>query len=288
MVEEYVYIGRRRHWARTLIYGILTLGIYGRVLLYRQVKEIDGHRALFIDVRLVGFLLVLPIFGPLAVKLRLRRLLVDTVTRDITHSPVRRGILLLLAFIPIVPAFQIHIQHHLNIYWRRQTKIEDVKHLRSDLEKLRKRRKTDDVKRRIQETEDRIERLQSALHDEEEAARAIQEAEAERRAAERELKRVRRGPIRRLMSGMGTAAQRARPNKTDKAEPEEADEASSQKTEKGETAGGMMGRLRTWRAKRSERKEEKRKAKETAKEAKAKEKQAKEDAKTKENESSGS
>lgn len=283
-----MYVGRRRHWARTLVYGALTLGIYGRVLLYKQVKEIDGHRALFIDLRLIAFLLVLPVFGPLAVKLKLRRLLVETLAQDITQPPVRTGLLLLLAFVPIIPAFQLQVQHRLNRYWRRQRKVEHLKHMRADLEKLKGLRKTDEVKERISDLEDRIDRQEQALRDEEEAARAIREAEDERRAAERELKEARRGPIRRMMARVRVAASRSK-GKED-AEEEEGPPAKDQDASTNEAAEaaegdgtGLLGRAKTaWRRRREARqakKAEQNDAKEKAKAAKAKEKAAKKKAK---------
>lgn len=298
MVEDYVYVGRRRHWARTLIYGVLSVGIYGRVLLYKQVKEIDGHRALFIDLRVIAFLLFLPFLGPLAVKLKLRRLLVETLAQDITQPPVRRGLMLALAFVPIIPAFHMQVQHRLNRYWRRQRKVEDLKHMRADLEKLQAQRKTQDVKSRIAELEDRIERHQEALQDEEEAARAIREAEAERRAAEREFKDARRGPVRRMMASVKAAA--ARTGSSDDEDDDEDDEPSAEKerpkkakaakkaepeTDGDDDRPGLVARAKgavaRWRQTRADRKADKKEAKEKAKAAKAKEKSAKKAAKAK-------
>jgi hypothetical protein len=249
-MTDYVFIGRRRHPARTFILGTVTLGIYGRILLYKQVKEIDGHRALFIDLRVITLLVCLPIFGPLAVKFKLRRLMSQTVARDVTHPRVHHELLVLAAFVPIVPVFHALVQRHLNIYWRRQQKIDDIRHRRADIDKLRQGRMTDEKKAAIKEIEGQIQRRQDALDAEEQAATAIREAEAERRKAEEELKRLHKGPVARLAAKAKATVPKGRRQRSGAVDKQEEPEGS------GRRLAALRGRFGGRKADREEDREE--------------------------------
>jgi hypothetical protein len=184
---EYVFIGRRRDPWRIIVLGILTFGIYGRMTLYRQVKEIDGHRAMFLDLRIIVLLLWLPVVGPFMVKMRLRRLLGGLMASDITHTPPNRRAFFWSAWVPIIPVFVAWAQAHLNVYWRRQARIEDLRHKREQLESLSKGRMTPQKEEAIKALEGQIARRARALQDEEEAARAIIRTREEMARAEEEV-----------------------------------------------------------------------------------------------------
>src|SRR5687768_17664070 len=113
----YIFLGRQRHPLKILLFQLLTLGIYGRVYLYKILREFDGHEALFLDRRPYIPLLILPFVGPLLVKRKITGILLDLAHHDVTTPRLRPRRLRLFAWIPLAPLFHMELQRVLNHHW---------------------------------------------------------------------------------------------------------------------------------------------------------------------------
>jgi hypothetical protein len=192
-MADYVYVGRSRHRVRIAIYQILTLGVYGRVWMYKLLREFDGHEALFLDRRPYVPLLVLPIVGPFFVKRRVTKLVDDVIHHDVTSPGFRRRNALLLGLIPLLPFFQLYVQKVVNHHWRMHTKQEELELRKGQLAAL-ERRKDADSQAQAKVLAKDVAQRQKELEDLRSAALALREAEALRRSAAREAG-VRRSPL---------------------------------------------------------------------------------------------
>src|SRR5687768_13248479 len=112
-----VYVGRRRPIWSVVVFQILTLGVYGRVWLYRTARELDGHDALFLDRRLYLLGVLLPVGGPLAVKWRLVNLVREATRHDPTAPRMHPRYLKAAALLPLLPVVHALLQRHLKHHW---------------------------------------------------------------------------------------------------------------------------------------------------------------------------
>ncbi|HLE47669.1 MAG TPA: hypothetical protein VI818_05175 [Candidatus Thermoplasmatota archaeon] len=197
-MTEYVYVGRRRHPVKVLVYQLLTLGVYGRVLLYKMLREFDGHEALFLDRRPYILLLILPFIGPFLVKRRIAHLLEDTVHHDVTTKVPSRRRLLLIALIPLAPWYHWIVQQALNHHWKMHTKEEELALKQGQLAALERKSRTKENLEAAHALRKEVSLRTKELDDLRAAAIALREAEEVRRAAERDL--ARSGARRRKLS----------------------------------------------------------------------------------------
>jgi len=188
-MTEYVYVGRRRHPVKVLVYQLLTVGIYGRVLLYKMLRDFDGHEALFLDRRPYIVLLILPFIGPFLVKRRVAILLEDLAHHDVTAKLPSRRTLLLAALIPIAPWYHWLVQKGLNHHWKMHTKEEELAIKQTQLAALERKSRTKDNVAAADSLRKEVAQRQKELEDIKGAAIALREAEQVRREAEREMKR---------------------------------------------------------------------------------------------------
>lgn len=293
----YIFVGRRRHPVKILVYQLLTLGVYGRVYLYKVLRELDGHEALFLDRRPYIFLLVLPFVGPFLVKRRVATLVEDLLHHDVTGPAYRRSRVVAKAWVPLVPLYHLGIQKHLNHHWSMHVKEEELEIKRAQLAGLQRSRSTAAVEsaRALQKE---IDGRARELDDLRRAAAALREAEDLRRQAERSL--VRRGPtaLVRKFTAAATARlprRRAAPRGEEPPAAPEPDEAAPAPPARGkapspapapERALSEQPPTRTWGSllplgrkeggpSRAERKEERRRLKDGRRAAKRAEKDAK-------------
>ncbi|MBI2078173.1 MAG: hypothetical protein HYT80_07370 [Euryarchaeota archaeon] len=311
-MTEYVYVGRHRHPVKVLVYQLVTLGIYGRVLLYKMLREFDGHEALFLDRRPYIFLLILPFVGPFLVKRRVAHLVEGLVRHDVTAKVPTRRRLILIALIPLAPWYHWIVQKALNHHWKMHTKEEELALKQAQLAALERKSRTKENLEAAIVLRKEVSLRAKELEDLKAAALALRGAEEVRRAAEAELARSGAGR-RRLGVGMvrkilpaaafrrrGGSGQRAvsaeeadaeaeppetggsdKPPEPDKAEPGEPEsgepEGAPPGAEKPVKKGGLFGFLRRGEPglSKEERKAQKQRAKEEKRARKDAEKEAK-------------
>lgn len=210
-MAEYVYVGRRRNPVWLVVWQFLTLGVYGRVWLYKLLREFDGHEALFMDRRPYLLLLILPFVGPFLVKRRITVLLGDLVHHDVTASHHRPGRLTAAALVPLLPLFHVLVQRSLNHHWKMHTKETELQLKREEVESLRHRARSPDQVRQVKSLEAEAQRRARELEDLRNAALALREAERVRRRAEAEMRRSggRAGPLGMVRKILPSSALRA-------------------------------------------------------------------------------
>lgn len=194
-MAEVVFVGRRRHPAKIVLYSLLTFGVYGRVFVYRTLKEIEGHDVLFLDLRIYKILLVLPIVGPLIAKWRLAGLLPKILKHDVTASHVSVPGLRWAALVPWFPLFHVFIQLHLTPHWELHRKMDDLDARREVAEALRKGR-TKAAQEELAQLEEEIRRREQELENARAAALAYQAAREAKRLAEKEIRKAGGRPAR--------------------------------------------------------------------------------------------
>jgi len=186
-------LGRQRHPLKILLFQLLTLGIYGRVYLYKILREFDGHEALFLDRRPYIPLLILPFVGPLLVKRKITAILVDLIHHDVTTPRFKPRRLGLFAWIPFVPLFHMDLQRVLNHHWSMHRKELELELKRTQLATLERSRAAESVKA-AQLLAKEVTQREKELDDVRQAAIALREAEQVRLEAERGAGR-RRSPM---------------------------------------------------------------------------------------------
>lgn len=187
-MADVVFIGRRRPAWKILLWSLLTVGIYGRVYLYRTAREIDGHEVLFLDLRIYRILLWLPFLGPLIVKWRLVRLQPRVLRHDPATHPIPAGWLRLASFLPILPLFHTLYQRPLNKHWLFHRKLHEVEHLRARMSVLASDPKSEPEE--LAHLQEELRRREEELENARRAALAIREARAAERRARLELART--------------------------------------------------------------------------------------------------
>lgn len=202
-MAERTFAGRKRHPVKIFAYGLLTFGIYNRVFTFRTLREIDGHEALFLDLRVLRLLLWLPIIGPWIAKWRLANLLPRAVQHDAAAAPVHVRFLKCLALVPVFPLFPIFVQLHLSPHWDLHRKVDDLAAKREILVQLQASRRKEDQDQAA-ELSAEIRRREQALRDHEEAALALRAAAQARRQAEEEIRKAggRKLRLRRLVAAL--------------------------------------------------------------------------------------
>lgn len=201
---DYGYVGRRRHPGWMVAWQVLTLGVYGRVWLYKTLRDLDGHGTLFLDRRLYLPLLILPFIGPFIVKRRVARIAGDLLHHDVTTPPFHLKRTILLGLVPWAPLIHVRIQRLLNHHWKMHTKEEELQLRSAELARLQKRARTPEAQQELKELEQEVERRRKELEDLRSAAIALREAERARREIEREVKvrpRARVGTVKKILSG---------------------------------------------------------------------------------------
>lgn len=189
----YIFLGRQRHPLKILLFQLLTLGIYGRVYLYKILREFDGHEALFLDRRPYIPLLILPFVGPLLVKRKVTSILTDLAHHDVATPRFKPGRLSLLAWIPLVPLFHMELQRVLNHHWSMHRKELELELKRAQLAALQRSRSEEAAKAAQLLAKETAQR-EKELDDVRKAAIALREAEQVRLEAERAAGR-RRSPM---------------------------------------------------------------------------------------------
>lgn len=177
------FLGRSRPIWKVVLYSLLSFGVYGRVLLYKSVKEVDGHEVLFLDLPLYRLGVIAPVIGPFVVKRRLA-LLVDELTRDeVTLSKVHTTGLTWAALLPWIPLFHALTQRHLNAYWKLQRRLDDIESRRDTVQQLKGTAATDEDKAKLKQMQADLRERERILEDAREAAIAIRDAERARERA---------------------------------------------------------------------------------------------------------
>jgi hypothetical protein len=247
-MADYVYVGRSRQPWKVALYQALTLGVYGRVWLYKQLHDFDGHEALFLDRRPYLPLLILPFIGPFFVKRRVAHLLEETLHHDVTSPHFRRRRAVGFGLIPLVPVFHLYLQKFINHHWKMHMKTEELKIKQAQLAALQKRGRTAENLALARELEKDVAVREKELQDLHSAAIALREADEIRRAGEREgaIKRSRFAAVAKLGS---VAKFRRRGAPGQEATPEQVIEESEPTT--AETAKGVAPKRRG-RAKETE------------------------------------
>lgn len=192
-----VYTGRIRRPGLVVLWALLSLGVYTRVLLYRSVREIDGHDARFLSLRLYLLGVILPFGGPLAVKWRLAELAAETVQHDVTARPVHVRRMRALAFVPWFPAFALSLIRHLNPHWALHRKIQDLEGRREMLEQRRRVARSKEALEEVARLDAELRERVGDLEDARQAALAIRDANLARRRAEIEIAAI-EGPRRKI------------------------------------------------------------------------------------------
>lgn len=200
----YIFLGRQRHPLKILLFQLLTLGIYGRVYLYKILREFDGHEALFLDRRPYIPLLILPFVGPLIVKQKVTAIAADLIHHDVTTPRFKPGRLRLLAWLPLVPLFHMELQRVLNHHWGMHGKELELELKRAQLAPLQRSR-TPEAAKAAQVLAKDIAQREKELDDVRQASLALREAEQVRLEAEREAG-GRRGSTMALVRKLGAAA----------------------------------------------------------------------------------
>lgn len=200
-MADYVYVGRRRKPGWFLLWQLLTLGVYGRVWLYKTLRDLDGHSALFLDRRVYLPLLILPFVGPFLVKRRVAILVHGLLRHDVTSPSLPLRGTILLGLVPWVPLLHMRLQRVLNHHWKMHTKDEELALKQVELERARKRARTPEAQDELRVLEADVLRRQKELDDLRSAAIALREAEAVRRRAEAEIPtRARVGTVKKFLS----------------------------------------------------------------------------------------
>lgn len=300
-MAELVFIGRKRRPAGVVLYSLLTLGVYGRVFVYKTLRELDGHEALFLDLRVYRILLILPVVGPFVAKWRLAGLLPDVLRHDVSAGPVHVAGLRWAALVPWIPIFHLLVQRHLTPHWQLHRKQVDLVAKEEVLAGLEKSRGAN-AQRQRQEIEEEIRRRREELENTRGAALALREAEDARRRAEEEIRKAGGGRRRikfklRVPNPFGArrrgGARKGGPPQEPGGKPPKSGPAPGVerpggrfrlfKGREGRTAkeprGAPVGALPGWRQRRALRKAAKLKAKEERRLAKAKAKEEKGQAK---------
>lgn len=190
----YIFLGRQRPPWKLVLFQLLTLGIYGRVYLYKILREFDGHEALFLDRRPYIPLLILPFIGPLFVKRKVTNILVDLAHHDVTTPRFRPKKLNLLAWVPLAPLYHLELQRLLNHHWNMHRKEVELELKRAQLASLQRSRSEESVKEAQTLTKEIVQR-EKELDDVKQAAGALREAELVRLEAERAVGGRRRNPM---------------------------------------------------------------------------------------------
>jgi hypothetical protein len=191
-----VFVGRPRPVWKVILYSLLTLGIYGRVHLYKSAKEIDGHEALFLDLRLWMLGVILPVGGPLVVKWRLVYHLEPLVRHDATAPRIHVGWLRAAAFIPWLPVYHALAQRHLSHHWLLHRKLADLQARREVLEQRRAQARTEADREEVRRLEADLRMREEVLNQAQEAALEIRDAQRARARAEDEIRAAGGGPSR--------------------------------------------------------------------------------------------
>jgi colicin import membrane protein len=232
-MQEYLFLGRQRQPWKLLLFQLLTLGIYGRVYLYKVMREFDGHEALFLDRRPYILLLILPFVGPLLVKRKIAGIAEDAIHHDVTTPRFSRRKLTWFAWIPLAPLFHMELQRILNHHWGMHAKEVDVEHKRTQLAALQRSKSTESVKA-AQALSKEIAQRERELDDVRKAALALREAEEIRIRAERESG-TRRSPLA-LVRKLSTAASARLPRRRGAAAQELEEPEPPQKAPRGKQA----------------------------------------------------
>ncbi len=182
-----IFVGRPRPIWKIILYSMISLGIYGRVWLYKTVNEIDGHKAWFLDLRLYRAGVILPVGGPYAVKWSLTNLLDRLLRKDPTARPVHRGALRWAGLVIWFPLYAVLVQRHLTPYWAQQSKRADLEARRALLAELRKTARSKDALEEVRRLEGEIGERERILEDSLQAALAIRDAKRARARAEADL-----------------------------------------------------------------------------------------------------
>lgn len=206
----YVYVGRRRHRGWMAVWQLLTLGVYGRVWLYRTLRDLDGHAVLFLERRLYLPLLLLPFLGAFLVKRRVVHLTHGLLRHDVTSPPLPLRSTVLLGLVPWAPLLHLRVQRVLNHHWKMHTKEEELVLKEAELVRLQRRARTPEAQAAARDLEAEVARRRKELDDLRFAAVALREAEATRRAIEREGHGAptRRGTVRKFWAVARSRAKR--------------------------------------------------------------------------------
>lgn len=227
-----VYVGRRRPIWQVVLFQLLTLGIYGRVWLYRTARELDGHDALFLDLRLFALGVVLPMGGPLIVKWRLVSLVRDATRHDPTAPRMHLAGLRTAAFLPYLPLVHALLQRHLKHHWTLHSKLDDLGARAEVLSARRDAAKSKEELEEVRRLEEDLQQRQSVLAQAREAAVSIREAERARARAEEEIRAAGGAPSRaQRLKAMAQKTLKRRPGDVpDAASPEDVHEIPPEST----------------------------------------------------------
>lgn len=186
-MAEGVFVGRPRPLWKVILYSIITFGVYGRVWLFKTIKEIDGHEVYFFDMRLYKLGVIVPIIGPYIVKWRLAGFVKRVVDHDVTARPVSTSLLRWLGLIPWFPVYHALVQRHLTPHWDLHRKLSDLEARREVVTELKKTGRSKAVLDEIQRLEAEIREREKHLEDARQAAIAIRDAQRARAQAEAEM-----------------------------------------------------------------------------------------------------
>lgn len=189
-----LFVGHPRPVWKVVLLQLVTLGIYGRVWLYRSVREIDGHKVWFLDLNLYLVGVVLPIGGPLAVKWKLVGHMRNMLAEEVAMRRVRATALRWAALLPWIPLYHGFVQAHLNRYWVFNRKLADIDARREVLEQQRAAARTPAQREKLKPFEQELEERAAAIEAARGAAIALRDAQLAREATLESARSKRRRP----------------------------------------------------------------------------------------------